>query len=74
MRYNGGYGPRPASIYITDQFFAVLISRISRPSSRVRPQSKKKEEEEEEFVIYLSLGFHIIYPFWIFTIAEFSHV
>ena len=30
----GGYGPRPASI--TDQFFAVLISR---PSSCVRPES-----------------------------------
>ena len=34
---------------------------------------RKEIEEEEEFVIYLSLGFHIIYPFG-FLQSEFSHV
>ena len=31
-------------------------------------------EREREFVIYLSLGLHIVYPFWIFLQSEFSHV
>jgi hypothetical protein len=34
----------------------------------------RTEQEEEEFVIHLSLGLHIVYPFWIFLQSEFSHV